>query len=295
MSFEICVPASSANLGPGFDSLALALDLYLHVSVDTEREGIAASVPPDLLGGEDLIKVGVERAADILGQAVPDCSIDANSEIPVARGLGSSAAAIVAGLQVGAMLAGEQDVEPDFLIAAGGTMEGHADNVSAAVLGGLTAAIGTSEGFKALQLAAELPWSLVLFVPSAAAFTHKARGLLPEKVPLGDASANIGRTALLLQAIREADDELLGWALEDRLHQPYRAAIFPHLMPLIECAKAAGGAGGCLSGAGPSVLLFVPAERIAGVSSAVAKRANEMAVPGEIITPAVDTIGLAVR
>ena len=295
MSFEVRVPASSANLGPGFDSLAVALAVYLRVRVDPDGGPAEPASSIDLLGGADLVRRGIERASDILGRPLPAFGLRSETEIPVARGLGSSAAAIVAGLEIGAILAGDCEATDEFLIEAGGALEGHADNVSAAVLGGVTAAIGTDAGYRAAQIVEDIPWSLALFVPDAAAFTHDARGVLPPTVCMSDASANVGRTALLVQGIREGDDELVGLAMEDRLHQPYRAKLFPHLMPLIEQARAAGAVGGCLSGAGPSILFLVSPSRVREVCETVFTVASEMGVSGTISQPRVDRCGVVVR
>ena len=295
MSFEIRVPASSANLGPGFDSLAVALALYLRVVVDPGGTRSARDAGTDLFGGEDLIAIGMRRAAEHLGVPLGDYGLETDAQIPVARGLGSSAAAIVAGLQAGALLAGGRELSVRELIDVGGAVEGHADNIAAAVLGGITAAIETDTGFVAAQIAAELPWRPLLFVPASAAFTHVARSVLPRRVTLRDASANVGRTALLVKALRDGDAELVRWAMDDRLHQPYRAQLFPHLLPIIERAGELGAVGGCLSGAGPTVLLLVPDEQLAAVSAAIEALASELDVPGDVRTPELDREGVVVQ
>lgn len=294
MSFEVRVPASSANLGPGFDSLAVALAIYLNVCIDLEDDAEPQRDHLDLLGGEDLIALGMRRVAEELGRPLPPRRIRTDSQIPVARGLGSSAAAIVAGLQAGAVLLDDNLMDDDDLIAIGGAIEGHADNVSAAVLGGVTAAIGTGRGYRAVRLATDLPWKPVLFVPESAAFTHHARGVLPPNVPLGDASANIGRAAMLVHAFQTADSALLGDAMEDRLHQPYRAELFPHLQPIIREARKAGAAGVCLSGAGPAVLALVPEDCVAVVRQAIANIARDLEIAGEVRTPEIDRNGVTV-
>ncbi len=295
MSFEIRVPASSANLGPGFDSLAVALSLYLRVVVDVDGGSVCSNASPDLLGGADLIAVGMQRAAEFCGRPLPACEISTDAQIPVARGLGSSAAALVAGLQIGALLVTGNELEASDLIQLGGAIEGHADNISAAVLGGVTAAIETDERYLAAQIASDLPWRPLLFVPEFAAFTRDARKVLPKTIPLADASANVGRTALLVKAIRDADADLIGWAMDDYLHQPYRAPLFPHLLPIIERARSAGAVGGCLSGAGPTVLLLVPEDRIGCVDRAVRAAAMALGVNGSVQTPVVDRTGVVVR
>src|SRR5690606_16346528 len=198
MSFEVLVPASSANLGPGFDSLALAIDLHTRVRVVDAGSGRRNDASqPDLHGGENLVLTSMRRLAERAGRHLPPVEIETQSDIPVARGLGSSAAAIVAGLQAAAMLLDGEPLASDELITIGGQLEGHADNVSAAVLGGVTVAVTTGEGYIAAQLAARLAWRPVLFIPQLTAFTSDARGVLPAQVPLSDAAANVGRAALL--------------------------------------------------------------------------------------------------
>ncbi len=294
MSFEVRAPASSANLGPGFDSLAIALAVHLTIRVDPALPPTRSRSATDLFGGDDLVEIGIKHAARHLGIPIEPCALQMDAQIPVARGLGSSAAALVAGLQIGSMLATGTALATDDLIDLGGSIEGHADNIAAAVLGGVTAAIATGDGFLAAQIAEELPWQPVLFVPESAAFTHVARGVLPKRVPLSDASANVGRTALLVKAMRDGDAELVSEAMDDRLHQPYRARLFPHLAPVIDTARRAGAVGGCLSGAGPTVLLLVADERVAGVAESIKATATELDVPGAVLAPALDRAGVQV-
>lgn len=295
MSFEVQVPASSANLGPGFDSLAIAFSIHLRVQVDPDAETRLPKSHLDLLGGEDLIALAMQHLAGRFERELPPCSIETSTDIPVARGLGSSAAAIVAGLQIGAILTGMGELPSEELIDIGGAMEGHADNVSAAVLGGVTAAIEAGNSYIATRIAVDLPWQPLLFVPDAAAFTSEARGVLPPKIPMSDASANIGRTAMLVQALHTGDAKLMSFALDDRLHQPYRARLFPHLEPMIECVREAGAVGACLSGAGPTILSFAPAERAEQVAAAISAVATRLDVPGRVVTPTIDQTGIVVR
>lgn len=291
MSFRVSAPASSANLGPGFDSLAIALDLWLHVDVERcSGETIHDLGGQELFGGENLVVAAMRFAAERRGWRLPGCGIRVSSNIPVARGLGSSAAAIVAGIRAAAVLAGHADLDDHEVVAIGGAMEGHADNVSASALGGVTVAVATEKGYLAEVLASHLPWVPVLFIPDALALTKEARGILPDRVPLADAAANVGRSALLALALQTGRDGLLREAMCDSLHQPYRSAIFPHLQPAIAAATAAGAFGASLSGAGPTVLaLSSPAdanavgEAMAAASSGagVAGRAMELAIPLE--------------
>jgi homoserine kinase len=170
-------------------------------------------------------------------------------------------------------------------------MEGHADNISAAVYGGVTVSMLTDCGYIAEVLARELPWTAVVFIPDGAAFTHVARGVLPQQVSLPDAVSNIGRGVLLAHAVRAQRGDLLREAMRDRLHQPYRAAIFPHLDPVIAAALEAGAHGACLSGAGPSVLAFADRSAADRVAAAMLAAGRSVGVAGSAESIAVATRG----
>lgn len=281
MFCSVAAPASSANLGPGFDCLAIALERWTRVDVRLTSGGeIADAGSPDLLGGANLVITAMRTAAQKLDLCLPGCEVRVTSDIPIARGLGSSAAAIVAGVRVAGML-GRVDLADTTVIDIAGEMEGHADNVSASVLGGITVAAPVGTGFVADVLASSIPWSPVLFVPDRAAFTHDARALLPQSIPVADAVANISRGALLALALREQRADLLREAMSDRLHQPYRAAIFPHLAVAVDAAVAAGGLGACLSGAGPTILSFALPSDEKRVGQAMSDAARAVGIAGE--------------
>ena len=284
MFHSVAAPASSANLGPGFDCMAIALDRWTRV--DVRRSGGAEIVDagsPDLLGGGNLVIDAMQVAARHLGMNLPGCEVRITSNIPIARGLGSSAAAIVAGVQAAGLISSAGPLSNQVLIDIAGGMEGHADNVSAAVLGGITVATPAGEGFVAEVLTSSIPWSPVLFIPDAAAFTHVARAVLPQEIPMQDAIANISRSALLALALREQREDLLREAMRDRLHQPYREKLFPHLAPVIEAALCAGALGGCLSGAGPTILAFARPAGEDEVGRAMAAAAHACGVAGEFV------------
>jgi homoserine kinase len=283
MSFSVRAPASSANLGPGFDCLGLALDRWLTVDVTIEdAPGIRDAGSPDLLGGSNLVIDAMRIAADRFALRLPGCMVRVTSEIPVARGLGSSAAAIVAGLKA-ACAAAEQSIADPELVDLAGAIEGHADNASAAVLGGVTVSIYTPAGYLAEVLARSLPWIPVAFVPDSHSLTHEARGLLPGAVPMPDAVTNVGRAAMLAYALQHGRSDLLREAMIDRLHQPYRARIFPHLEPAMSAALAAGAAGACLSGAGPTVLAFTDPAIADAVGLAMEAAARGTGIAGRAV------------
>jgi homoserine kinase len=296
MSFEVLAPASSANLGPGFDSLALALGLYMRVRVSRAGDIAERALEDiDLYGGENLVASSMQHIARTLGRELPEMRVETLSDIPVARGLGSSAAAIVVGLQAGAAVLGEASLPAADLITIGGTLEGHADNISAAVLGGVTAAVATADGYLAARVATCLVWQPVLFIPRLTAFTRDARGVLPSHVPLPDAAANVGRSALLVHALSSGDDAMLAEAMADRLHQPYRERLFPHLVPMIAVAIAAGASGACLSGAGPAVLALARPERSEQVRQAFERIAGQLRIEGRAVATPLAPHGVVVQ
>lgn len=282
MSFSVLTPASSANLGPGFDCIGLALDLWLRVDVERDDgDEIRVSGSPDLLGGDNLVVSAMRVARQRLGLELPGCTLTITGDIPVARGLGSSAAAIVAGIQAACLLAGAGDVSPQTIVNIAGDLEGHADNASAAVLGGITLAVPTDTGFVVESLASELSWTPVVFIPPIPGFTQEARAVVPRQTPLVNAVANISRGALLVYALQQQRGDLLAEAMRDALHQPFRARIFAHLTPCIEAALEAGALGACLSGAGPTILALAEPERAEAVARAMESAAHQSGVDGQ--------------
>lgn len=258
-SVVVEVPATSANLGPGFDSLGLALTLRDRVRLQPTESGLsievsgrgAAAVPRD---ETHLVVRAVRAAFDAMGVAQPGLALSCTNVVPHGRGLGSSAAAIVAGVVAARALVpdgGERlDQAAALRLAAG--LEGHPDNVAAALLGGLTIAWDDGDAARAARL--EVAGHVVVFVPEAELSTRLARGLLPASVPHADAARNAGRTALLVAALT-GRPELLLPATRDWLHQPYRAAVMPESAALVDRLRADGVAA-VVSGAGPSVLAF---------------------------------------
>ncbi|MCO5177315.1 MAG: homoserine kinase [Thermomicrobiales bacterium] len=289
LSCSIRVPASSANLGPGFDSLGMALDLWMQVDitrVDDPSGDIRVINCEDLLGGGNLVVEAMQVTANRYGRTLPACELSVRSDIPVARGLGSSAAAIVAGIHATAFLL-DLELDSSDVVDIGGEMEGHADNISASELGGVTVSFRAEHGWIAEVLAAELPWTVVALVPDSPAFTSEARGILPTAIPMSDAAANIGRAAMLALALREGRSDLLRESTRDRLHQPYRAAIFPHLNPVIDAALAADALGAGLSGAGPTILAFADSADADAVATAMEATAAEHGFAGRALPLAV--------
>lgn len=277
---RVITPATSANLGPGFDSLGLALDLTneieavvtdgADVTLTIEGEG-ADELPAD---ETNVIVSAMRRAAEAVGQPLPGLRIACRNQIPLGAGLGSSAAALVGGLAAGNALTGGR-LSPDDLLRLATELEGHADNVSACLLGGLTVASAGTFGVVARRVAVA-PLMVVVVLPAMQMSTREQRAALPRMVPLSDAAANIGRAALVVQALGAGDFDLLAAAMCDHLHVPYRQRMIPGYEAVGDAARAAGAAAVTISGAGPSLAAFAPAghDRIAAAMIAAFERAG---------------------
>ena len=260
MRVHVRVPATSANLGPGFDALGLALALYNEV-VAEERDGVTVTIDgegADRLARDahNVVARGVRLAYEAAGRPFKGCALACVNRIPAARGLGSSAAAWVGGLAAGIALLGSP-LSRDALLGLAARAEGHPDNVAAAVFGGLTVSCGTPQGVTAVTLPVPKNLAWVVLVPEVTSATAEARALLPRSVPREDAVFNVQRVALLLAGLQTALPAALSVALEDRLHQPYRLKLFPWMPTVAAAARAAGALGCVLSGAGPSLLAVV--------------------------------------
>lgn len=279
MRFSVTVPASSANLGPGFDSMAVAVELPLTVEVATAEGGVRSVAGPDLRGGEDLVLAGMRMAAGAAGRTLPDCAVNVRADIPVARGLGSSAAALVGGLLAGNRLLGDP-LDADAILQLGTEAEGHGDNVAAALLGGVVVVLPAGARVISRRVPVAGPLRAAVFVPDRVGLTRDARAVLPIAVPRADAVANASRCALLVLALSSGEFDLLGVAMDDRLHQPYRAALYPYLPEMIAAACAGGAYGASLSGAGPAVLALAAPENASKVGAAMASVARRHGLSG---------------
>jgi homoserine kinase len=252
------VPATVANLGPGFDSMALAVDLANHVMVDTDAQpGVevrgegAGELPED---ASNLVFRAMAYLAREAGGALPPFQLSSDNGIPLERGLGSSAAAVVAGLQLADRLLGT-GLDADRLLEVAVDIEGHPDNVAACLRGGVVVVYLGRDGWRAERLDPHPGLRPVLLVPAHERLsTADARRMLPREVPLSDAAFNAGRVALAVLALTARPD-LLGEALEDRLHQARRLPLVPSSRALFEDLREAG-VPVCVAGAGPSLLAF---------------------------------------
>ncbi len=250
-------PATSANLGPGFDSLGLCLDLADVVSAEVVPTGTTVAVHGEGAGtvstdDSNLIVTSIRRAFDVWGVPQPGLSLHCRNAIPHARGLGSSAAAIVGGLRLAQALAGNRELSDSDAVAFATALEGHADNVAACLLGGLTVAWTDQGSPTAVRLDVDRRVIPVVFCAAGAMSTMTSRGLLPETVEHGRASANSAHAALLVVAMTSRPDLLLP-ATYDLIHQEARRTGMPESMRLVDALREAGVAA-VISGAGPSVL-----------------------------------------
>lgn len=249
------VPASTANLGPGFDALGLALALYDEVEVSLAPSGLTVEVTGEGAGEvstdeRHLVVRALRAACARLDYHPGGLVLRCRNAIPHARGLGSSAAAAVAGVLAGYALAGKTPDDGALQLAA--EFDGHADNAGASMFGGLVIAWREGDGFRATRLEPHPDLAPVLLVPAAASSTEATRGLLPAQVPHADAAFTVGRAALAVHALTEAPQLLLA-ATDDRLHQPYRCPAYPATARLVAALRAAG-VPAAVSGAGPTVL-----------------------------------------
>lgn len=284
---RVSVPATSANLGPGFDALGLALDL---------RDVVTAQVADRLeitVDGSDavpldeshLVHRSMVRAFEALEVPTPGVRLHCVNVIPHGRGLGSSSAAIVAGVAAarGLVDGGTDRMDDDALFALAADIEGHPDNVAPAVYGGFTIAYSEGGRFRATSSVVDSRVRVVVFVPGTPVETKVARGLLPESVSHADAAANAGRAALLVAALTRSP-HLLHDATRDWLHQDYREPAMPETLALVRGLRAQGHAA-IVSGAGPTVLTFC--------EGAQADEIAAQAPPGwRVLRPAIESVGL---
>jgi homoserine kinase len=285
MRFTVRSPASSANLGPGFDAIGIALDLWNTVTVDTEGtagEIVNEGVEARLLEGQDNLTIrAMTMLAKAHGKRLPPFSLVARTEIPIARGLGSSAAALVSGLvAVNHLL--ELGLTQHELYGEAWRLEGHGDNVGAALYGGAILAVPGVQHPTFLWRGEDLGLTVVLFIPEATGATWAARAALPSEIPHADATFNVATATGLAVGLRTIDHELIAAGMHDMLHEPYRARLFPHLDAMKAAARDHGATGAALSGAGPTVLALVPPGRADDVTAAFTVTAAHLGLRGRV-------------
>ena len=261
VSVSVSVPASTANLGAGFDCLALALDLRNTVEFEEVESGLEVTVEGEGAGRVplDAANLIVKAAGHVFARVnrrPRGLRVRATNRIPLGSGMGSSAAAVVGGLAAANALV-EGGLSRDDLLRLAYEMEGHPDNAAAALFGGLT--LVSAAGGEVLVRPLEVPpLTLVIALPDVQLSTAQARAALPAQVPLKDAVFNIGRALFTVQALTTGDAGLLRWAIADRLHQRYRSRLIPGYESVEAAALRAGASAVALSGAGPSLVAFAP-------------------------------------
>jgi homoserine kinase len=260
---EIRVPASTSNLGPGFDTIGLALELYNTFVFTTGPEVDGTSITIEGQGAGALETGSDNRAHrsmaavfDSFGLKVPPVHIHQYNEIPLARGLGGSATAVLAGVMAAYAIL-DKDPAVDDVLAQSTKVENHPDNLTPSLVGGLT--VSTMEPGHITYLKVPVPSQLscVVYVPDVPMLTDKARQVLPQKVPFEDAVFNVRASSMLIAALATGSLEKLSIAMQDRLHQPYRVPLFPAMNEIFEAALGAGALGVALSGAGSGIFAFV--------------------------------------
>lgn len=259
------VPASTANLGPGFDTLGMALSLYAWVEMSVPADGETTfeyygdgmdGLPRDK---SNLIYKVAQLVFEEAGVEVPELAIAMYSEIPLARGLGSSASAIVGALVAANALIGSP-LSENKLFQIATELEGHPDNVGASLFGGIVVSAWDGSEAQHVRIEPHERLRTMVAIPAFELLTEKARHALPSTVSMADAVFNVGRSSLLVAALASGELGLIRHAMKDRLHQPYRAALIPGMAEILERAADFGALGAALSGAGPTLIAFVDAE-----------------------------------
>ncbi len=297
MFVRATVPATSANLGPGFDCFGLALNLHNTLTVVsgpfqimlTGRYSEGISLTEDNLVWQTMLRLWRE-----IGFAPPSVTLTLENNIPPARGLGSSSAAIAAGLAAANVWAGTP-LTPLELLQLATDIEGHPDNVTPALFGGVTLAVPTTEGILPRILAKTPELKAIAIVPSVPLKTQKARGVLPAQVPRADAVYNIAHASLVVEAFLREDYALLREGMQDRLHQDQRAALITGMVPALEAALRAGAFGAALSGSGPTLLALVKPAAEVGVAEAMLRTFAEQCLEAEAFYLDIDSAGTRVE
>ncbi len=278
---EIKVPASIANLGPGFDTLAVAVRLYLRLKVRTAQgqNQLRFNYIGRKLVGENYIERAFKFLARQHGVSFPSLEIDVYPDIPIRSGLGSSASATVAGLRLYEAVMGK--LSPQGVLNAACALEGHPDNVAAALLGGMTASCQLPDGS---TFAVPLHWpdslKVIVLTPNMALSTSASRGVLPDRIPRPDVVFNLQRIAMMIQALQTENFTLLREAMRDRLHQPYRQRLVPGLEQIL-LLQDPDLLGTCLSGAGPSIVALA-ARNLDRIEELIRKTYDPLGIAYEI-------------
>lgn len=247
------VPATTANLACGFDTLGCALNIYNTLSFSPAEALSFSGCPEEFRNEDNLAWLGYKAVYEYLGRPAPAVHIDIRGDVPVCRGLGSSAALIAGGAEAANALSGA-GLDAQELLSIVTPVEGHPDNLAPALLGGLTASMTDSGKVYSVRYDVHAALRFVVLYPDFTLSTHLSRGALPKNVPFGDAVFDLSRLSLLPKAFETGDEELIARVLCDKLHQPYRRPLVAEFDEVEQAAHKAGCGAVCLSGAGPSIL-----------------------------------------
>lgn len=291
------VPATTANLGPAFDAVGMALQIYNVVEMEEAPSGLVIEVEgqgADAVPGDEsnLVYQAAKEVFDRVGYRPLGLRIKLVNNIPVASGLGSSAAAIIGGMAAANKLAGEKLTKSELLVMAN-AREGHPDNVAAALLGGIVVAVAHNNRVEHISFTPPKELRAVVAIPRFSMSTKAARGLLPSGVSFRDAVFNVGRTAFLVASLAKGNLEGLMLGTEDRLHQPYRSHLIPGMAEVLDAVRQAGAKGVALSGAGPTLIAFTAGSE-AQVACAMRDTWAAQGVQAEIMVVKPDRHGVRV-
>ncbi|MBU3812410.1 MAG: homoserine kinase [Candidatus Niameybacter stercoravium] len=257
---KVKVPATTANMGPGFDSIGMALQMYNITYAEEIEEGLEIIIQegsPDIpTDASNLIYKSICHFYEVIDKPVPGIRIIQQDHIPHTRGLGSSAACIVAGLHIANALS-HSFFSKEELVQMAAQLEGHPDNTTPAILGGMTIGAMNDEDMKYVKVHVAQNLHFAVMIPDFTLSTEKARAALPKFIPLKDGVFNASRAALLAASMITGDVENLGMAMEDRFHEPYREGLIPNMKKILNQAKVCGAKGTFLSGAGPTLIAVV--------------------------------------
>ena len=280
-TISFSVPATSANIGPGFDTIGVALDLHNIFHFDTVEEGKTPPLRPRtlVLGDDSLAHLALNRLYEKLGKTRPKLFVQTEANIPFSRGLGSSSTAVIGGLLGGNALLGNP-LNKEEILALALEIEGHPDNVAPALFGGFQIAVREPDGtITRVSVPAPEGLKAVVCIPELILPTEQARAALPESWTRAETVANLGRVAVLMTALLSRRWELLRVGMDDRLHQPYREKLIPGFRAALTAALEAGAYGAALSGSGSAILAFTEGheERIGEAMAAAIREAGTLA------------------
>ncbi len=310
MKISVKVPATTANLGPGFDCFGMALTLYNKVTLEElvypdtglkiniipgehDDETSITTIPTDKT---NIVYKAVELLYNYVGQVPPDLKINIHVDIPIAKGLGSSASVIVGGILAANKLLGNPADEAALLSIAN-ELEGHPDNITPAIIGGFCISSCEEDGsiiYKKVEWPDE--WKVAICIPDYELATQISRSVLPEKFSLNEATFNLKRTAMFIDAIHSKDSELMRYALDDKLHQPYRSKLIPDFKEIREYLKEIPAVlGTVISGAGPSVVIIYENNNFDDIQKKVYDVWESLGIKATIKKLGIDTQGAIIQ